>query len=62
MAYNQERPRKNGPSAFQVRWREGGGRGGDEQSGKFADRPSAEKFQALVDAHDQHWPHGWVKG
>lgn len=62
MASITERPKKTGDSTFQVRWRDGGGRTGDVQTENFADRTMAEKFKALVDAHDQHWPPGWVRG
>lgn len=62
MAYIQERPHKNGAVTYQVRWIEGGGRTGEKQSERFGDRGSAEQFRDLVNAHGQHWPHGWVSG
>jgi integrase len=62
MAYIQQRPRKNGPTAYQVRWRDGGGREGEDQSEKFYDLAKAEQFKTLVDTHGQHWPPGWVRG
>lgn len=62
MAYIQERPQKNGAVTYQVRWIDGGGRTGEKQSERFGDRGAAEQFKNLVNAHGQHWPHGWVKG
>ncbi|MEU7044989.1 site-specific integrase [Streptomyces varsoviensis] len=62
MAYIQERPQTNGPTTYQVRWKEGGGRHGPGQSERFDDPDAAENFKKLVDAHGQHWPYGWVKG
>lgn len=62
MAYIQERPHKDGTITFQVRWTEGGGRAGVGQTEKFATRDDATMFKRLVDAHGQHWPHGWVRG
>ncbi|MFJ5802722.1 tyrosine-type recombinase/integrase [Streptomyces decoyicus] len=62
MASIVERPARSGEITYQVKWREGGGRGAPGQSEKFGDRPSAEQFKALVDAHGQQWPPGWVRG
>lgn len=62
MASIVERPKTDGSVTYQVKWREGGGRTGAGQTERFADRPSAEQFKRLVDAHDQHWPPGWVRG
>lgn len=62
MASIVERPHKGGGTTFQVKWREGGARGGKGASEKFGDRSQAEAFKRLVDAHGQHWPRGWVKG
>ncbi|WP_019548418.1 tyrosine-type recombinase/integrase [Streptomyces sulphureus] len=59
MASIVERPRKGGESTFQVKWRQDGS---GWQSEKFGDRTSAESFKKLVDAHEQRWPHGWVRG
>ncbi|WP_328404062.1 site-specific integrase [Streptomyces sp. NBC_00390] len=61
MANIVERACKDGTVTFQVRWREGG-RGGRQQNEKFGSRPSAEQFKKLVDAHGQQWPRGWVRG
>lgn len=62
MAYIVERPKKDGTTTYQVKWREGGERTAPVQTEKFGDRPSAEQFKRLVDAHGQHWPPGWVRG
>lgn len=62
MASIVERPKADGSATYQVRWREGGERGGAVQTERFADPPSAEQFKALVNAHGQHWPPGWVRG
>ncbi|WP_162130087.1 hypothetical protein [Streptomyces xiaopingdaonensis] len=48
MASIVERPRKGGKSTFQVKWRQDGS---GWQSEKFGDRPRAEQFKSLVDAH-----------
>lgn len=62
MASIRRRVRKDGSTAHQVRWLEGGARDGDPQSEVFDSEPEAIQFKALVDAHGQHWPPGWVKG
>lgn len=62
MATIVERPKKDGSITYQVKWREGGGRTDPGQTEKFGDPASAEQFKALVDAHGQHWPPGWVRG
>ncbi|MEU6342146.1 site-specific integrase [Streptomyces sp. NPDC046977] len=62
MASIVERPKADGTITFQVKWREGGGRTDPGQTERFGDRPSAEQFKKLVDAHGQHWPPGWVRG
>ena len=63
MAYVQKRKNARGEiTSYQVRWRDGGGRHGDEQSETFEDEPSAELFKQAVNDHGQHWPPGWVKG
>lgn len=62
MASIVERPKKNGEITYQVRWREGGGRGAPGQDEKFDDPDSAETFKRLVNLHGQHWPPGWVRG
>jgi hypothetical protein len=62
MASIRRRVRKDGSPAHQVRWLEGGARDGDPQSEVFDSEPEAIQFKALVDAHGQHCPPGWVKG
>jgi integrase len=62
MASIVERPKSDGTTTFQVKWRDGGGRTDPTQTEKFGDRQSAEQFKRLVDAHGQHWPPGWVRG
>ncbi|MCZ7460136.1 hypothetical protein [Streptomyces sp. WMMC940] len=61
MASIRKREKKDGTATYQVRWLEGG-RGGSWQDEKFGDQDAAEKFQRLVEAHDNRWPPGWVKG
>ncbi|WP_330349634.1 tyrosine-type recombinase/integrase [Streptomyces sp. NBC_00582] len=64
MASIVERPQKSGAITFQVKWREDG----EWQNEKFGDddpavgRAQAEQFKALVEAHGNRWPHGWVPG
>lgn len=58
MASITERPKKDGSSTFQVKWRQDG----DWQTEKFGDEDSAEQFKGLVEAHGGKWPHGWVRG
>ncbi|MFD6415943.1 tyrosine-type recombinase/integrase [Streptomyces sp. NPDC060194] len=64
MASIVPRPRKSGEITYQVKWRQDG----EWQGEKFGDpdpeigRQQAEQFQALVEAHGNRWPHGWVKG
>lgn len=43
---------------FRVVWREAG----IKQTEKLRTRGAAEKFAALVEAHNNRWPPGWVKG
>jgi integrase len=62
MASIRQRVRRDGSTAHQVRWREGGARDGAPQSEVFDSEPEAKQFQSLVDAHGQQWPPGWVKG
>ncbi|MET7526819.1 hypothetical protein [Streptomyces sp900116325] len=49
-------------SSYQVRWREGGVRTGEQQTERFDDEDSAIVFRDAVDEAGQHWPPGWVKG
>src|ERR1043165_3775088 len=58
MASIVERPKKDGTSTFQVKWRQDG----DWQIERFGDGPAAETFKRLVEAHGNQWPHGWVRG
>ncbi|MFF9072335.1 hypothetical protein ACF1A9_08445 [Streptomyces sp. NPDC014872] len=53
-----ERPKKDGTTAYQVKWRQDG----EWQSEKFGDSDSAKQFKNLVEAHGGQWPHGWVRG
>ncbi|WP_329141071.1 tyrosine-type recombinase/integrase [Streptomyces sp. NBC_00670] len=58
-------PRKNKReeiTSWQVKWRLGGGRGGDVQTERFDDETSATVFKKAVDEAGQQWPPGWVKG
>jgi integrase len=58
MASIVERPQKSGAITYQVKWRQDG----DWQSERFGDEDSASQFKKLVEAHNNQWPHGWVKG
>ncbi|MER7787801.1 hypothetical protein [Streptomyces sp. NPDC097640] len=58
MASIVERPRKDGTSTFQVKWRQDG----EWQTEKFGDQDSADAFKSLVEAHSGRWPYGWVRG
>lgn len=58
MASIVKRPKKDGTATYQVKWREAG----DWQIERFGDEPSAEQFKKLVEAHENKWPHGWVRG
>ncbi|TLQ45798.1 tyrosine-type recombinase/integrase [Streptomyces marianii] len=58
MASIAERPKKSGAITFQVKWRQDG----QWQTENFRERPAAEQFKALVEAHGGQWPHGWVRG
>ncbi|MFJ7489762.1 tyrosine-type recombinase/integrase [Streptomyces sp. NPDC097727] len=49
-------------SSYQVRWREGGLRTGEQQTERFDDEDSAKAFRDAVDEAGQNWPLGWVKG
>ncbi|WP_335936670.1 tyrosine-type recombinase/integrase [Streptomyces sp. PTD5-9] len=58
MASIVERPKKDGTTTYQVKWRQDG----EWQSEKFGDSDSAKQFKNLVEAHGGQWPHGWVRG
>ncbi|MFI2078281.1 tyrosine-type recombinase/integrase [Streptomyces triculaminicus] len=62
MASIVERKKVDGASTYQVRWRNGGGRGGKVETENFATQDEADQFKELVNAHRQRWPHGWVRG
>lgn len=56
------RPRKDGSTAYLVRWRLGGGRDAAWQSETFSSARAAREFKRDVEAADHLWPDGWVKG
>lgn len=58
MASIVERPKKDGTCTFQVKWREAG----EWQTENFGERPAADQFKGLVEAHGNKWPHGWIRG
>lgn len=58
MASIVSRPQKSGKTTYQVKWRQDG----DWQTERFADDDSAKQFRKLVEAHDNKWPPGWVRG
>lgn len=58
MASIVERPKKDGSVTFQVKWRQDG----QWQTENFGERPQADQFRGLVEAHGGRWPHGWVRG
>ncbi len=62
MASIVERPKADGTITYQVRWRNGGGRAGKVETENFSTPEAAKQFKELVNAHRQHWPHGWVRG
>ncbi|MFE2109270.1 tyrosine-type recombinase/integrase [Kitasatospora sp. NPDC059463] len=62
MASIRVRERKRGGCTYTVTWREGGGRNDPDQTEKFDDETSAERFKDLVNGHGQHWPPNWIKG
>ncbi|MFF9611416.1 hypothetical protein ACF1D3_18035 [Streptomyces sp. NPDC014728] len=53
MASIVERPKKDGTTAYQVKWHQDG----EWQSEKFGDSDSAKQFKNLVEAHGGQWPH-----
>lgn len=58
MASIVERPKKNGDSTYQVKWRQDG----EWQTERFGTEDGAGQFKKLVEAHNNQWPHGWVRG
>lgn len=57
-----ERPRTDGQSSWQVKWRLGGGRQAPWASETFTEEHTAVGFCAAVDEAGGWWPAGWVKG
>ncbi|GAA2137924.1 hypothetical protein GCM10009760_18830 [Kitasatospora kazusensis] len=62
MASIRVRERKDGGITYTVTWRDGGARTAKQESEKFDDIDSAERFQNLVDGFGQQWPPGWIRG
>lgn len=63
MAYIVGRKNASGEvTSYQVKWRQGGARSGPVQLERFDDEASARVFQEAVNAAEQQWPPGWVKG
>ncbi|UXY27738.1 site-specific integrase [Streptomyces sp. HUAS TT20] len=64
MASIVERPQKSGAITCQVKWRRGGSWQTENFGSEDPTQGSAqdEQFKALVEAHGNKWPHGWVKG
>lgn len=58
MASIVERPKEDGTTTYQVKWRQDG----EWQSEKFGDSDRAKQFKSLVEAHGDQWPHDWVRG
>jgi len=50
------RPRKDGSTAYLVRWRLGGGRDAAWQSETFSSARAAREFKRDVEAADHLWP------
>jgi integrase len=61
MASIVPRPKKSGETTYQVKWRESG-QWQTENFGGAEGQAQAEQFKALVEAHGNTWPYGWVKG
>jgi integrase len=61
MASIVPRPKKSGETTYQVKWREAG-QWQTENFGGAEGPAQAEQFKALVEAHGNTWPYGWVKG
>ncbi|MFF7259528.1 tyrosine-type recombinase/integrase [Streptomyces sp. NPDC008159] len=61
MASIVERPKKDGSVTYQVKWRQDGAWQTENFGGEEGDTQAAQ-FKALVEAHGNKWPHGWVKG
>lgn len=52
----EEQTLANGEKRFRPRWREGGARGGRRMVESFADRPTAQRFAYMVEAHGKRMP------
>jgi integrase len=61
MAGISDRVRTDG-TTYQVRWRTGGTRHGQQQYESFTNRTRAEQFRVMVEEAGEHWPQGWTKG
>ncbi|MGW8326545.1 tyrosine-type recombinase/integrase [Streptomyces sp. NPDC055897] len=58
MASIVDRPKKDGTTTYQVKWRQGG----SWQTENFGDVDGAKQFKDLVEAHGGQWPFGWIRG
>ncbi|WP_326780392.1 site-specific integrase [Streptomyces longwoodensis] len=61
MASIVERPKKAGPPTYQVKWRQDGAWQSENFGGEEG-AAQAEQFKALVEAHGNRWPYGWIRG
>ncbi|WP_328657532.1 hypothetical protein [Streptomyces sp. NBC_00334] len=61
MASIVPRPRKSGETAFQVKWRQDASWQTENFGGDEGETQTAQ-LRALIEAHGNRWPHGWVKG
>ncbi|MGW2170352.1 tyrosine-type recombinase/integrase [Streptomyces sp. NPDC001705] len=61
MASIVPRPKKSGETTYQVKWRQDGSWQTENFGGEQGEA-QADQFRALVEAHGNRWPHGWVKG
>ncbi|MET9396319.1 site-specific integrase [Kitasatospora sp. NPDC002965] len=62
MASIRERQKATGGVTYTVTWRDGGARTGKQESERFGDHESAERFRDLVQGYGETWPPGWVRG
>lgn len=56
------RPRADGGTTYQVKWRLGGTRAGSWASESFTSERAAIRFGLDVEDAGKQWPDGWVKG
>ena len=56
------RPRADGGTCHQVKWRLGGSRAGAWQTETLTSKHRAESFREDVEAAGHQWPEGWIKG